>query len=585
MRIVLLQRNPLIGDQQANTDTLLTAYAEHAESADLVVAGELALTGYYPYDLLERADILVEEAACLKKIAEATAGKRAALAVGCIRKNPFGAGKPLHNSLAVFESGVRIFTYDKRLLPTYNIFDEARHFEPGRTEGVLSFRGARLGFLICEDGWNHDALTYGIDPVASLAEQEVDLVVSVNASPSNVGKQKARLARFGQVARACRAPLAYVNQWGGNDETVFDGASFALAADGAPLGLAESFADADVALELNDGRLVASHGLVETEPLGDTELMLAQAICGLRDYVEKCGFPSVVVGSSGGIDSALTLALAVDALGPERVLAVSMPSRFSSTGSVDDSKELCANLGIPLYSRPIVRDMAVDLEEFEKSFGRPPEKPTVENMQARHRGRILMEVANDFGSLVLSTGNASELAVGYCTLYGDTNGGLNLLGGMYKTEVYALARAYNHKRPERSIPRAILTKEPSAELSEDQKDSDSLPPYPILDAILKMYIEGDQLPKTERDLLTMTLRGVADAEIARVIHLVNGAEFKRRQAPPIIRLQRRTFGRGRQLPIAARYPKACGLPWLAGVHPRPARREVPTGWVIEEARI
>lgn len=495
MKISLAQLNYTVGDLYGNTEKILAAIETQRDLADMIVFSELAITGYYPYDLIDRPSFVAEQDRQLARIAAASAAGQAAVVVGHIRPNP-GPGKPYFNGLTVFAGGQAIFTCDKRLLPTYNVFHERRHFEPGQSSQVLNWQGRRIGFLICEDAWNDEGSDYPANPVADLAAQDAEVLISLNASPSNLGKQAQREQLVSAIARRHGLPMLYVNQVGATDEIVFDGQSFAANAGGVITFVAPGFKEAVATLDLEDGRWAGP-----TSPAADSSdeaLMLRQSVLGLADYVRKCGFSQVVVGSSGGIDSALTLALAVEALGPANVLAVTMPSQYSSEGSVIDSRTLCANLGVKLFEAPIGEEFDLARRRFEADFGEAPMRLTLENMQARIRGRKLMEVSNQTGALVLSTGNKSEMSVGYATLYGDMNGGLNLIGDLYKTEVYRLARYINECAGREVIPASILDKAPSAELSPGQKDSDALPDYPQLDAVLRLYIEGDVLPAAQR---------------------------------------------------------------------------------------
>lgn len=549
MKISLAQLNYTVGDLYGNTEKILAAIETQRDLADMIVFSELAITGYYPYDLIDRPSFVAEQDRQLARIAAASAAGQAAVVVGHIRPNP-GPGKPYFNGLTVFAGGQAIFTCDKRLLPTYNVFHERRHFEPGQSSQVLNWQGRRIGFLICEDAWNDEGSDYPANPVADLAAQDAEVLISLNASPSNLGKQAQREQLVSAIARRHGLPMLYANQVGATDEIVFDGQSFAANAGGVITFVAPGFKEAVATLDLEDGRWAGP-----TSPVADSSdeaLMLRQSVLGLADYVRKCGFSQVVVGSSGGIDSALTLALAVEALGPANVLAVTMPSQYSSEGSVIDSRTLCANLGVKLFEAPIGEEFDLARRRFEADFGEAPMRLTLENMQARIRGRKLMEVSNQTGALVLSTGNKSEMSVGYATLYGDMNGGLNLIGDLYKTEVYRLARYINECAGREVIPASILDKAPSAELSPGQKDSDALPDYPQLDAVLRLYIEGDVLPAAQRAECEAIVSMMPQDEVARVKRLVDRAEFKRRQAPPIIRMHARAFGDGRRLPIASR---------------------------------
>lgn len=564
LRITLAQLNPTIGDFAGNVALMQAAAAKaQTEQAQMVVFPELSLTGYSPGDLLDEADFIEHAEQALAELLTATRQMPGlAWVVGApTRRN--GPGKPLENSLLVLRDGEIVLRYAKQLLPTYNVFDERRYFEPGPDVAkVLRIGDAQVGFLICEDGWNDSGDAYGVNPFSRLADAAPDLVVSINASPSSIGKREQRHALFAAASRRYKLPLVYVNQVGGHDQLVFDGASFAVTPEEGVIYEAARFAASVETLQLDDARFLAADGAallpVPAAGLPVMEFYRRQIVLGLRDYARRCGFKQAVVGSSGGIDSALTLALAVEALGADNVVAITMPSRFSSSGSVDDSALLCRNLGIKLYEHPI-RDIVSQYEAgFAESFGQPLRGLALENLQARVRGTLLMEYSNSYGHLLLTTGNKSEISVGYCTLYGDTNGGLGLIGDLYKTEVFELCRHINASAGRELIPAAIIEKEPSAELAPDQRDSDSLPPYPVLDSILKVLIEGSRLGSDERAEVetayaALTARPNGAALVARIRQLIARNEYKRRQAPPILRLRGRAFGSGRQMPIAAKY--------------------------------
>jgi NAD+ synthase (glutamine-hydrolysing) len=419
-----------------------------------------------------------------------------------------------------------------------------------------------VGFLVCEDGWNDAGADYATNPFARMADAAPDLVVSINASPSHLGKREQRHEIFGQAATRHGLPILYVNQIGGQDQIVFDGASFAVEPGRGVVFEADRFVEDLRTLQFDDGRFLDAAGQpcvgVTAEGLPTMEFYRRQIVLGLRDYARRCGFTRAVVGSSGGIDSALTLALAAEALGADNVVAVTMPSRFSSSGSVDDSVVLCRNLGITLHEHPIRELVDGYARQFEASFGQPLQGLPLENLQARIRGTTLMEYSNAFGHLLLTTGNKSEISVGYCTLYGDTNGGLGLLGDLYKTEVFELSRHINASAGRELIPQAIIAKPPSAELAPDQKDEDSLPPYAVLDEILKYAIEGRHLSSAEYTAAESFVRELQGQPggvqlVERVKRMIFRSEYKRRQAPPILRVRPRAFGTGRQMPIAAHY--------------------------------
>jgi NAD+ synthase (glutamine-hydrolysing) len=564
LRITIAQLNFTVGDIEGNVARMIDAAQQAVrESADLIVFSELALCGYYPGDMLD-------EPAFLQRVDKGIAALRAASAqlpalhwvVGAPTPTS-GPGKKLHNSLLVLQGGDVRLQYAKQLLPTYNIFDERRHFEPGPDVAkVLRIGSAQVGLLVCEDGWNDHGGDYAINPFERMRDAAPDLVISINASPSHIGKREQRHAMFGGSSRRHGLPILYVNQVGGHDQLVYDGGSFAAEPEAGLVFEAPRFVEDVRTLRFEGGHFLTAEGerpaAVPGQGLPTMEFYRQQIILGLSDYARRCGFAQVVVGSSGGIDSALTLALAAQALGPGNVVGITMPSRYSSSGSVDDSVALCQNLGVPLFTHPIAELVAGYARQYETSFGKPLQGLPLENLQARIRGTVLMEYSNDFGHLLLTTGNKSEISVGYCTLYGDTNGGLGLIGDLYKTEVFALARHINDQAGRELIPQAIIDKEPSAELAPDQRDTDSLPPYPVLDEILKLLIEGDRLSAAEHaaaETLVAQLHET-DAGVAlvqRVHKMVARNEYKRRQAPPILRLRPRAFGSGRQMPIAAKY--------------------------------
>ena len=562
LKITVAQLNPTVGDIEGNAAKMIvTSRQAAANGSDLVVFAELSLTGYYPGDLLEESDFLARVDAGLRSLVEASRETPALHWIVGVPLPHDGPGKHLQNALVVLQDGEIVLRYAKQLLPTYNILDERRHFEPGPDVArVLRIGKTQVGLLICEDGWNDEGQDYAVNPFRRLADAAPDLVVSINASPSNIGKREQRHEVFGRASTRNGLPLLYVNQVGGQDQIVFDGASFAVEPGRGVSFEAQRFAEDVTTLRFEDGRFFAADGAplpaVSRQGMSTMAFYRAQIVLGLRDYARRCGFTGAVVGSSGGIDSALTLALAVEALGAENVAAVTMPSVYSSAGSVDDSIVLCRNLGIPLDTHPIADPVEVYCSQFAKSFGQPLRGLAHENLQARVRGTVLMAYSNTFGHLLLTTGNKSEISVGYCTLYGDTNGGLGLIGDLYKTEVFALARHVNEAASRELIPQAIIDKPPSAELAAGQQDTDSLPPYPVLDEILKLVIEGPRLARRELAEATACvdhLRATPEGEalVQRVRGMIARNEYKRRQAPPIIRVRARAFGTGRQMPITA----------------------------------
>jgi NAD+ synthase (glutamine-hydrolysing) len=559
LKLALVQGNPTVGDFEGNAAAIVGAMRQAADAqADLLVSTELALCGYYPGDLLEDEAFLLAAERALADVLRASRGMPALVTViGTVRRNK-GPGKPLFNALLALRDGEIVAEYYKQLLPTYGVFDERRHFAPG-PEGActLAVGAYKVGFLICEDGWNIDGRDYTVNPFAALRAAGPDLVVSINASPSNIGKRAQRHALFAAAARQNALPIVYVNQVGGQDQLVFDGASFAVSPAQGLVWEAPAFAEHFALLEFDAGDFAGAPPVAGGMPVAD--FTRCQIVLGLRDYARRCGFKTAVVGSSGGIDSALTLALAAEALGAANVTAITMPSAFSSEGSVSDSVALCDNLGVNLHTHPIRDLVGAYGAGFTAAFDAPLKGLPLENLQARVRGTILMAYSNASGALLLTTGNKSEISVGYCTLYGDTNGGLGLIGDLYKTEVYALARHVNERAGRDIIPAAVLSKPPSAELAPGQQDTDSLPPYEVLDEILKWHIEGHRLPEREAQGARAFVDKLADdangAALLRRIHgMVSRNEYKRRQAPPIIRVRSRAFGSGRQMPIAAKYP-------------------------------
>lgn len=560
IRISLAQLNQTVGDIHGNINRMRDAAREAAAmGAKLVVFPELSLTGYYPGDLLDDPDFLARVDNGIQALLDASQEFPDLFWAIGVPLRRVGPGKALTNSLLVLNNGRGVRSYDKQLLPTYNIFDERRHFEPGEDRAcVVNIHGTQVGFLICEDGWNNTGKDYRINPFARLQDASPDLIVSLNASPSNIGKREQRHAVFAEAVQACGLPLLYVNQVGGHDQLVYDGASFAMepSPDGAQLKYeAERFAEDLLTLDFDAGH-ITSGTRRPAAGLPTMEFYRRQIVLGLKDYARRCGFTKAVVGCSGGIDSALTLALAVEALGAENVVAITMPSRFSSTGSVTDSDVLCKNLGIPLINHPIREVVSTFEDSFGSAFDAPLKGLALENLQARVRGTILMEYSNSFGHLLLTTGNKSEISVGYCTLYGDTNGGLGLIGDLYKTEVFELCRHINASAGREIIPVDIIDKPPSAELAPGQKDTDSLPPYEVLDDILRVLIEGKQLAKDElaqaqARVTALEATGEGRDLIQKIRKMIARNEYKRRQAPPIIRVRARAFGSGRQMPIAA----------------------------------
>jgi NAD+ synthase (glutamine-hydrolysing) len=571
MRIALLQMDPTVGDLAGNADLLYEAAMAAGEAgADLAVSSELSLLGYPPRDLLLSRSFVDESWGVCGELARRLRGGPPLL-VGLAEVNRGEAGRSLFNAAALVSGGDVQEVFRKTLLPTYDVFDEDRYFEPATGPQVLKLDGWTLGVSVCEDVWNDrdywQRRRYHVDPVEGLVAAGADCIVNLSASPFTVGKQRHREAMLSAIAARHRVPVLYVNQVGGADELLFDGRSCAFSADGLLRVRAAAFAP-DVAV-VDVGQLRG--GAAASAPVGDAapadgatapdspvsplpvlardssdpaEEVWHALVLGVRDYVAKCGFRDVLLGLSGGIDSALVAAVAAEALGPEHVLAVLMPSPFSSQGSVDDSLELAEGLGIrsaTLPIAPVMKELGATLEPLFAGL-----EPGVaeENIQARIRGNLLMAVSNKFGSLLLTTGNKSELAVGYCTIYGDMSGGFAVISDVPKTLVYRIARRLNETRGREVIPVAIIEKAPSAELKPDQTDQDSLPPYDVLDGILKLLIEEHRGPAE------IVAAGFDRATVERVFRLVKIAEFKRRQAAPGIKVTDQAFGMGWRMPIA-----------------------------------
>ena len=547
MRLALAQLNLTVGDFDGNFARIREAVAAaQASGADLAVFTELATTGYPPRDLLTQAGFVDRNLAQLDRIA-ALSTATAGVLVGFVDRNPTPGEKPLRNGVALCLGGRVVERRYKSLLPTYDVFDEARYFEPAGATSPIEFKGQRLGVSICEDLWNPREFwpspRYRRDPIAELAGAGADLLINVSASPFELEKAAVRRELVRQSARAHGRAFLYVNQVGGNDELIFDGHSIGIAADGAVVVRAREFAEDLVLYDVPGGQPVLRPVAGSPEEAAYNALVL-----GLRDYVRKCGFTTAVLGLSGGIDSAVTACLAAEALGPGNVTGVLMPSKYSSAHSVADAEALAVNLGIRALTFPIesaVRGSLEALAPIRADVDRAPDAMTEQNLQARARGALLMAHSNTYGSIVLTTGNKSELAVGYCTLYGDMCGGLAVISDVPKTLVYRLARYINRDRT--LIPESTLTKPPSAELKPDQTDQDTLPPYDVLDRIIEGYVErGQSIDAIAGD-------GLDRETVAAMVRKINGSEYKRRQAAPGLKISSKAFGVGRRFPIAARY--------------------------------
>ena len=550
MIIALAQTNPVVGDIGSNCRRIGEWIKRAGKAgAELVVFPELAVTGYPPKDLLRKADFVQDNVRAIESIAELTVGGPAAL-VGFVQPNASAVGRALWNATALLRNGRLDGAFHKSLLPTYDVFDERRYFEPAESAGSVEIdlggRRVRVGVTICEDLWNDEQFfsrrLYHRDPMDELARAGVELVVNLSASPFTVGKQAIREQLLGGHASAKSVPVVCVNQVGGNDDLLYDGASCVFDASGRLIARAKALEEDLLIVDLDK----SGDARVEHYPNRIASVWQG-LVMGTRDYVEKCGFREVVVGLSGGIDSALTAAIAVEALDSQRVHGVAMPSRYSSEHSFNDAQALAANLGIDLRTISIREIHETFERQMASAFeGRPPDI-TEENIQARIRGTILMALSNKFGWLLLSTGNKSELAVGYCTLYGDMCGGLAVISDVPKTMVYELAHFANARAPKEVVPQSTLTKAPSAELRPDQHDQQSLPPYDVLDAILHQYVEQ------EKSAAEIIATGFEPALVRDVIDRVDRNEYKRKQAATGLKVTSRAFGFGRRMPIAARF--------------------------------
>ncbi len=541
MRLGLLQLNSTIGAFDKNRARLLEAYHDAVQrGAELVLAPELFLCGYPPRDLLLRDDFIQLGLDCLDALTPAVG--EVPLIVGYVDRNSIRPGRALYNAAAVIQNGKIVHRAVKSLLPTYDVFDEDRYFEPAEKIGLLEIAGHKIALTICEDIWNDADFwperRYRRDPVRELVEAGATLIVNISASPWERGKEATRLAMLRRVARDERVPLAQVNSVGANDELIFDGHSVVLNAEGEVLALGASFTEEVLVVDTSAPSPSPAIALT-THP---EELLFRALVLGVRDYVGKCGFKSVVLGLSGGIDSALVAVIATEALGADKVWGVSLPSRYSSEGSLGDAAQLAKTLGIRYDVLPIA-DPVVEVEKtLEGVFtGKIPDA-TEENIQSRMRGLLLMALSNKFGPLVLTTGNKSELAVGYCTLYGDMCGALAVIADVLKTEIYALARWVN--RNEEIIPWNTIEKPPSAELRPNQTDQDSLPPYDVLDRILRHYVVDDAEPTK------LIGEGIPAETVRDVLNKIVFSEYKRRQAAPGLKVSPRAFGMGRRVPIA-----------------------------------
>jgi NAD+ synthase/NAD+ synthase (glutamine-hydrolysing) len=541
VKIALGQINPTVGDFEGNAARIIE-FARRAREggAELAIFPELCVCGYPPRDLVERRSFVEANCRTASRIAEST--RDIAVICGLVTRAQSETGKSVMNSAALLREGRIEFIQSKMLLPTYDVFDEMRNFAPAKKQEVIAFAGRKLALTICEDAWNDkhfwDRRLYGIDPVEKLMGAGGTFVINISASPFHLEKREFRTRMLAAIAREYKAPLVMVNQVGGNDQLVFDGSSLALGPGGEVVAQAKSFEEDLVFLDTET--LVGDlHPQVE----GLEASAYAALVLGTRDYVRKCGFERVIIGLSGGIDSALTAVIAVEALGPDNVTGVSMPGPYSSRGSIDDARALATNLGIRFEMLRITEVFDDFRKTLKPVFAGRPEDVTEENIQARIRGTLLMALSNKFGALVLSTGNKSELAVGYCTLYGDMVGGMAVISDVPKTLVYRLAHYVNSRRP--VIPQATLEKPPSAELRPNQTDQDTLPPYEVLDTILEDYVEDLKTPEQ-----IAAERHYDLALVRKVARMVERSEYKRQQAAPGIKITQKAFGMGRRFPIA-----------------------------------
>jgi NAD+ synthetase len=541
MKIAVAQTNPIIGAFDYNLEKI-SHFIEKAKEkgADLIIFPELTLMGYPPKDLLERDAFINHSLEALENLVRETKG--IGVICGCVEPHQNHA-KPLFNTAVFFKDGQILVRAHKMLLPSYDVFDETRYFAPGQKPTSFEWQGLKWGLTICEDIWNDKDLfprqQYALDPVEQLAKQKIDILINISASPYHIGKPAFRQEMLSFLAYKYGFPIIYVNQVGGNDDVIYDGNSMIALPDKTFLAQAKAFTEDLLVVEMR-----TANGILPKYPEEEAEVLDA-LIMGTRDYAYKSGFKKAVVGLSGGIDSSLVACIAVRAFGKENVLGVAMPSPYTSKASLEDAAQLAKNLGIQYEVIPITEIFTAYLNSLKKMFDDLPWNAAEENIQARIRGNILMALSNKFGYLVLSTGNKSEMAVGYCTLYGDLTGGLAVISDVPKTLVYRLAKYIN--REKEIIPNRVLTKPPSAELRPNQRDEDDLPSYPILDAILKEYIEN------RRSVTEIIEMGLPATVVKEVIKRVDKNEYKRKQAPPGLKITTKAFGYGRRYPIVQRY--------------------------------
>ena len=540
MKIGIAQMNSIVGDLSFNADEIISRYQDLVSSgADLVITPELSVTGYPPRDLIFRSKFIDDNLKVIEKIAEKVGN--VPIVVGCIDYNTQNTGNPFENAAVVIKDHAIVGKVTKCLLPSYDVFDETRYFEPSKEVQVQVLSGMKIGITICEDIWSEDFLPsklYVKDPAGELAKKGIDCLVNLSASPYHMGKPKDRHAMLSFLARRIHAPVVYCNSVGGNDELIFDGNSLAFSADGELISQGASFESQSILVDTESTKISVRED-------NQLEEIYNALVLGLRDYVTKCGFRSALIGLSGGIDSALTAVIAERALGADNVYGVTMPSEFSSSGSVNDSLSLAENLGIGFEEVPIKNSFATRKAELSEVFQNYEEDITEENMQARIRGLFLMSISNKKGHLLLTTGNKSELAVGYCTIYGDMCGGLAVISDLPKTLVYKLAKWINRKKE--IIPWETIEKAPSAELKPNQKDQDTLPDYEILDQILELYVDQSI------SVSSIIAKGYDKDLVKWIASRVEMNEWKRWQSAPGLRVTSKAFGVGRRIPIAHRY--------------------------------
>jgi len=544
MKIALAQINTTIGDFEGNTQKILSFINQaRQKGSNLVIFPELAIPGYPPTDYIDKPDFISANRKKLEQITH-SAPEDIGIILGYLEVNPETEGKPFYNGAAVINNGKLIGRIFKTLLPSYDVFDESRYFQPGRSNPVINFGGKRLGITICEDIWNDKDFfperLYPTDPVETLARKGIDILINISGSPFYLGKKNLRFEIITNLAKKYQVPVLYVNQVGGNDSLIFDGSSMAVDGKGKLCSQAKEFEEDLVIFDLK-----TNQGEIHSASKSDEESVFKALCLGTRDYVYKCGFKKVVLGLSGGIDSSLTACVAVQALGAKNVLGVAMPSLYSSPASLEDAQILAQNLGINFLVIPITKIFQIYLDELKPHFAGYPEDTTEENLQARIRGNLLMALANKFNSLVLTTGNKSEMAVGYSTLYGDMCGALGVISDVPKTMVYKLARYVNQNKA--TIPERVFTRPPSAELKPNQTDQDTLPPYEILDDILTEYVEKNQ------SIAEIIKKGHDPNVVKEVIRRIHLNEYKRKQAPPGLKVTTKAFGIGRRYPIAHRF--------------------------------